>query len=100
MILKKRSSSSIPVWLKSNGICFKTELQKPCWRVAVRRWLGVFPAPLMGAEPVLGFLTIRLFFARQSLPLSIVLLCPCPPVLIGLPHNPQLLQPPHITSGL
>ncbi len=44
----------------------------PCWRVAVRRCLEFSRAQLRRAEPLLGFRTIRLSFARQSLAIRIV----------------------------
>jgi 4-diphosphocytidyl-2-C-methyl-D-erythritol kinase len=39
--------------------CFKMELLKPCWRVAVRRCLEFSRAQLRRAEPLLGFRSIR-----------------------------------------
>src|SRR6201982_838271 len=99
MILKKRSSSSTPVWLKSNGICFKTELQTPGWRVAVRRCLEFSRAQLRRAEPLLGFRTIRLSFARPSLAIRIVVCCQNAPLSVRLAINPQRLQPQQFISG-
>src|SRR5580765_1307928 len=88
-----RSSSSIPVWLKSNGFCFKTELQKPCWRVAVRRCLEFSRAQQRRAEPLLGFRSIRPSFARLFLVIRIVVWSKVAPLCVRLANNPQRLKP-------
>jgi len=54
------------VLLKSSASCSKEELQKPRWRVAVRRCLEFSRAQRWRAEPLLGFRTIRPSFARLS----------------------------------
>ena len=55
-----------PGLIKSSGSCSKEELQKPRWRVAVRRCLEFSRAQRWRAEPLLGFRTIRPSFARLS----------------------------------
>src|ERR1700748_1092422 len=49
----------------SRGTCFEQELQKPCWRVAVRRCLEFSRAQRWRAEPLLGSQATRLSFAQQ-----------------------------------
>ena len=53
-----------PRLVKSSGICSSEELQKPRWRVAVRRCLEFSRAQRRRAEPLLGFRTTRPSFAR------------------------------------
>src|SRR5437667_5570487 len=66
MISSDRFSSVIPGLIKSSGNCSKEELQRPRWRVAVRRCLEFSRAQRWRAEPLLGFRTIRPSFARPS----------------------------------
>src|SRR5260370_33462043 len=54
-ILRGRFSGGIAGLIKSSGSCSKEELQKPRWRVAVRRGLVVSRAPRGGAAPPSGF---------------------------------------------
>ncbi len=61
-----RFSGGIPGLIESSGSCSKEELQKPRWRVAVRRCLEFSRAQRWRAEPLLGFRTIRPSFARLS----------------------------------
>ena len=65
-ILSGLFSGVTPVLIKSNGLCFKEELQKPRWRVAVRRCLEFSRAQRWRAEPLFGFRMIRPLFARLS----------------------------------
>ena len=66
MISSGPFSGVTPVLRKSSGLCFTEELQKPRWRVAVRRCLEFSRAQRWRAEPLLGFRTIRPLFARHS----------------------------------
>ena len=79
-----------PVLLKSSGPCSNEELEKPRWRVAVRRWLEFSRAQRWRAEPLLGFRTIRPLFARHSRATGTFVKCRalvevdlCPPFVLG-----------------
>src|SRR3984893_1211513 len=65
MISRDRFSGGIRGLIKSSGICFKKELGKPHWRVAVRRWLEFSRAQCWRAEPLSGFRTNTPSFAKQ-----------------------------------
>src|SRR5215470_5646879 len=56
----------MPGLAKSNGRCSEEELQKPRWRVAVRRCLEFSRAQRWRAEPLWGFRTTRPSSARRS----------------------------------
>src|SRR5260370_31614565 len=65
MTLRGRFFSVTLDLLKSRGFCFNAELQKPRWRVAVRRGLEVSRAQRWRAEPLSGFRTNKPSFAKQ-----------------------------------
>ena len=54
-----------PRLAKSSGICFIEELQKPCWRVAVRRCLVFSRTQRRRAELLSGFRTISPSSAKR-----------------------------------
>jgi hypothetical protein len=96
MILSGPFSGVTPVLIKSSGLCFKEELQKPRWRVAVRRCLEFSRAQRWRAEPLFGFRTIRPLFARLSRATGTFVKCRAP-VEVGLcplfaSVEPQRLQ--------
>jgi hypothetical protein len=64
-ILSGPFSGVTPDLIKSRGLCFEEELQKPRWRVAVRRCLEFFRAQRWRAELLWAFRTTRLSFARH-----------------------------------
>src|SRR5437899_5387991 len=91
MISSGRFSGGIPGLIASSRNCSKEELQKPRWRVAVRRCLEFSRAQRWRAEPLSGFRTNKPSFAKQFRATGIFARSKAPPKGARESSEPQRL---------